>query len=1077
MGVNGLWKLLEASGKPVPVETLENKVLAVDVSIWLHQLTKGTHDLAGGSVPNAHLIGLYHRICKLLFFKIKPVFVFDGGVPQLKKQTIAQRKTLKSKAASNADKVRSDLLKNLLEQQLLNDVLGKNEMALPPPSVSREVDMFDSDDTEAKFRYADLHSVDINSEQFSALPPDMRHEILTELLEQRKLSSWHKMHEMPQESDNFSSYQMERLLKRRAIQKKLDETAGELGEHVMSLGELESMFIKEGVLARRVASNANERVIYQTKDSKDSSSSSQSEVLDRRKEDNIIDAEEKDILEMIRAEEENEIEFEEEIAGGKEEKTEKIKLTREMLAEQQKILDSLVKKKAKSDDVIDVDLTETSTSGDFMFDESEMLEQNQILASIQQRLNPDLASDQSTTSSNLAKSIEITIDPSKPLGTNTDDIFSDVFATVVNSSQLETIASKASTAVPNATKEPKLDKVIEITIDPNKIKEASSDVDIFSDVFNNDNKVETIENEDVLMSDTSSESSDDTPVVVNGNSEVNNTDTTPVDSNKIDPANSETIANTKLDDSLEKEIFDDVDEADGGEDEIMSDDSESSVEDLTKVCEFISETQASKTDQANNQNVGNIDKVLSDSKNVHADNHVDKTGIIPEDTANISSQTNKTFDNSLKQLNEDTPLPTSSNVAFSSSSSSSSSNSASTSNAVSTSNVASTSNAASTSLTASTSNATVSSIASTSVAVSTIKQILSSNQTPEGPSSEINSSKSDVSKAFDTQPSSSGQSKKESYFKNTLNEMQTKKLLEYQSTLEKDRDQLLLERGKQTRLASTITEQMSREAQELLQLFGVPFIVAPGEAEAQCASLELGNHTQGVITDDSDIWLFGARTVYKNFFDKKSHVLRYTAPDIRYYFELTREKLIQLALLVGSDYTPGLQGVGPVTALEILAKFSPSDSPNQNYIVESMRRFKNWLAKKNKPDTHLTRKLRNVKLNDDFPNVSVIEAYLKPDINTNVQKLAWGTPDLDGLRRFAANKFGWSQNRVDQTLIPIMKKISQRSDQPTLDMFYKNKVVIPKRPNAVSKRVRTAVDKSKSKRLKEEVSLSESDSD
>lgn len=29
MGVTGLWRLIEPAGKPVPVETLENKVLAV----------------------------------------------------------------------------------------------------------------------------------------------------------------------------------------------------------------------------------------------------------------------------------------------------------------------------------------------------------------------------------------------------------------------------------------------------------------------------------------------------------------------------------------------------------------------------------------------------------------------------------------------------------------------------------------------------------------------------------------------------------------------------------------------------------------------------------------------------------------------------------------------------------------------------------------------------------------------------------------------------------------------------------------------------------------------------------------
>lgn len=31
MGVTGLWKLIEASGKPVPLETLENKVLAIGI--------------------------------------------------------------------------------------------------------------------------------------------------------------------------------------------------------------------------------------------------------------------------------------------------------------------------------------------------------------------------------------------------------------------------------------------------------------------------------------------------------------------------------------------------------------------------------------------------------------------------------------------------------------------------------------------------------------------------------------------------------------------------------------------------------------------------------------------------------------------------------------------------------------------------------------------------------------------------------------------------------------------------------------------------------------------------------------
>ena len=45
-------------------------------------------DAHGDPVPNAHLIGIFNRVCKLLFYHIKPIFVFDGGVPALKKQTL-----------------------------------------------------------------------------------------------------------------------------------------------------------------------------------------------------------------------------------------------------------------------------------------------------------------------------------------------------------------------------------------------------------------------------------------------------------------------------------------------------------------------------------------------------------------------------------------------------------------------------------------------------------------------------------------------------------------------------------------------------------------------------------------------------------------------------------------------------------------------------------------------------------------------------------------------------------------------------------------------------------------------------
>ena len=103
--------------------------VCADASIWLHQFLKAMRDGEGNLLKDAHIVGFFRRICKLLFFRIKPVFVFDGAAPALKQSTMAARRHRHERSADNVKRTAEKILSNRLRARLLDTVAEANKAA------------------------------------------------------------------------------------------------------------------------------------------------------------------------------------------------------------------------------------------------------------------------------------------------------------------------------------------------------------------------------------------------------------------------------------------------------------------------------------------------------------------------------------------------------------------------------------------------------------------------------------------------------------------------------------------------------------------------------------------------------------------------------------------------------------------------------------------------------------------------------------------------------------------------------------------------------------------------------------
>ncbi|CAL0318694.1 unnamed protein product [Lupinus luteus] len=286
------------------------------------------------------------------------------------------------------------------------------------------------------------------------------------------------------------------------------------------------------------------------------------------------------------------------------------------------------------------------------------------------------------------------------------------------------------------------------------------------------------------------------------------------------------------------------------------------------------------------------------------------------------------------------------------------------------------------------------------------------------------------------------------------------------------------------RNAESVNSELFTECQELLQMFGLPYIIAPMEAEAQCAYLELAKLVDGVVTDDSDVFLFGARSVYKNIFDDRKYVETYFMEDIEKELGLTREKIVRMALLLGSDYTEGVSGIGIVNAVEVLNAFPEEDgllkfrqwveSPDPTILGKldakngsnTKKRGSEVVGKINVSKSNIEEsaldphapeqkesldciheikqtffhKHRNISKNwhipSSFPSETVMSAYYSPQVDKSIEPFTWGKPDHLVLRKLCWEKFGWASQKTDELLLPVLKEYNKHETQLRLEAFY-----------------------------------------
>jgi len=138
---------------------------------------------------------------------------------------------------------------------------------------------------------------------------------------------------------------------------------------------------------------------------------------------------------------------------------------------------------------------------------------------------------------------------------------------------------------------------------------------------------------------------------------------------------------------------------------------------------------------------------------------------------------------------------------------------------------------------------------------------------------------------------------------------------------------------------STLTGEMVAESKNLLTAMGIPCVQAINDGEALCAHICKKGDAYAVATQDYDALLFGAPRILRNLtFTGDRELEMLNLADVLKNLGISREQLIDIGILVGTDFNDGIKGIGPKTALKIV-KSGKFPTEKFNFDIDEIRKI------------------------------------------------------------------------------------------------------------------------------------------